>query len=387
MNILHLVTAYRRDRNDIITPWLVDMLKYQSKNHRVSVFTSNYRKTPLMQRDGRVDIHRFNYAPSTMQCMSHDMTINDFLRKHVNYYFILPLFFIMGMIKLLKLTRKKHIKIITIHWPFPMALMYLPVMKFINVKTVNVWYGAEMKVLGSRTGLLGNLFGFIARKAHYNVVISSHTGKLLENIAGNVDMSVIPYGVHIKPLKIFQKESYILCAGRLVERKGIKYLIEAMKFVKHDYKLIIAGDGPLRPMLQKQIDEMQLSRRVKMKGYVSDGELNRLYEHASVFVLPAIYDRKGDTEGLGMVLVEAICKGTPVVATGIGGIRDIVIDGKTGLFSKEKDSRDIAEKINLLIDNEALRDKLTENAYKHIEKYFSIQRISGKFDEVYEKIY
>ena len=386
MNILHLVTAYRRNRYDIITPWLVDMLNEQSKKHNVTVLTSGYKRTPQEQKDGQIEVSRFNYCPSNMQRMSHDMTINDFLKRHKHYYFILPIFFLMGMLKLIKLSISRQIDIITIHWPFPMALMYLPVKNLIHAKTVNVWYGAEMKILSDRTGLLSNIFRYIAKQADYNVVISSHTEKLLDDIAGAVKTEIIPYGVHIKPFRKFDKEQYILFAGRLVERKGVQYLIDAMQYVNSEYKLIIAGDGPLKENLQRHIAQQGLTDRVKMTGYVSDERLQELYEHASVFVLPAIYDRKGDTEGLGMVLVEAICKGTPVIATGIGGIRDIVIDKETGLFSKEKDSRDIAEKVSILIKNEELKNKIVKKAYEHVTMYFSIERISGKFNEIYKNI-
>lgn len=386
MNILHLVTAYRRNKNDIITPWLVDMLKQQGKRHNVSVLTSGYKRTPVRQKDNDIEVYRFNYAPSKARRISHDMTISDFLKRHMHYYFILPLFFVMGMIKLAKILHTKQIDILTIHWPFPMALMYLPIKNLFHIKTVNVWYGAEMKVLSGKTGLLKNIFSYIVKQADYNVVISSHTGQLLEHIAGSVETAVIPYGVHVKPLKQFDKQNYIFFAGRLVERKGVKYLINAMINVRDDYKLIIAGDGPLRNELNNQIAEKGLDKRVIMKGYISDNELEYLYEHASLFVLPAIFDAKGDTEGLGMVLVEAICKGTPVIATGIGGIKDIVRDNETGLFSKEKDSNDIAEKINMLIEDTELREKLIVNAYKYVEKYFSIEHIADKFEDIYEKI-
>ncbi len=386
-NILHLVTAFKRNSNDVITPWMVDLLAEQASGNNVFVLTSAYRRINKKQIFNNIKILRFSYAPSNLQKMSHDFTMNDFLKKNPLYFLLLPLFFICGTIKLVEIVNKYDIDIVNIHWPFPLSLMTVPIRYLKKIKIVNIWYGAEMKIIGKKTNKIKDIFRSIVKAADINIAISTHTANILKKIIGEVDTVIIPYGVIVPKKQEYKKKKYILFVGRLVERKGVEYLIKAMKTVKKEYILKIVGSGPIINKLREIVKFEQLSNRVEFLGKVNNEKLVELYQDASVFVLPAIYDSKGDTEGLGMVLVEAMCYNTPVIATGIGGITDIIIDKETGLFSKEKNCYDIAEKINLILSDNKLEERLTDNAYNYIVDRFSIKNINKKFQDVYEKIY
>ncbi|MDY6787022.1 MAG: glycosyltransferase family 4 protein [candidate division WOR-3 bacterium] len=385
MNILHVATAFKRDKADIITPWMVELLCEQSRRHNVYVLTSGYRRIPSRQHFRDIDIIRFNYSPSYLQKMTHDSTIAGFIRQHPLYIFLLPLFFITGAYRLYRTVRIEQIDIINVHWPFPLGLMTVPVYLLTDIPIVFTWYGAEFKVAGS-SKLIRLLIKGLSRIASRHIAISSSTADLLQNSTGTENITVIPYGIKIPPKKHYRKDKFILFAGRLVERKGVEYLIKAMEFIDSEYQLKIAGNGPLLAHLASISDEMDLSERVQFLGFVSDKELKDLYRRASVFVLPAVHDRRGDTEGLGMVLVEAMRYKTPVIATGIGGIVDIVHNNRTGLYSDERDPADIAEKIKMLIENKQLYDNLTENAYCFIEEKFSLGSVTQKYEKVYEEI-
>ncbi len=386
-NILHLVTAFKRNSNDVITPWMVDLLAKQALKNNVFVLTSGYKKISKKQTFKKIRIIRFNYAPSNLQKMSHDLTINDFLKRYPLYFFLLPLFFICGAMKLIETINKYEIDIVNIHWPFPLSLMTIPIRHLKRVRIVNIWYGAEMKIIGRGKDKMKGIFKNIAEAADKNIAISNHTSNILKRVIGEIDNVIIPYGVTIPKKQDYIKKKYILFVGRLVERKGIEYLIRAMKIVKNEYVLKIVGAGPIISKLKRIAQAEQLSSRVEFLGKVSDEKLIDLYKYASVFVLPAIFDSKGDTEGLGMVLVEAMCYNTPVIATGIGGITDIIIDKETGLFIEEKNCYDIAEKINLVLLDNKIRERLTNNAYNYIVNRFSIKSVNEKFQDVYEKIY
>jgi len=170
-----------------------------------------------------------------------------------------------------------------------------------------------------------------------------------------------------------------------VERKGVDYLIKALKYVKDDYKLYIIGDGYKRSELEELVKKENLSERVKFFGFVTDKDLIEYYKKSKIFVLPAIHDRRGDTEGLGMVLVEAILNGTVSIGTSVGGITDIIEDGKSGILVKEKDEKELTQKINLLIENDDLYKKLQYEGYRIIKEKFSIEKVNKKYLElIYE---
>jgi len=103
-------------------------------------------------------------------------------------------------------------------------------------------------------------------------------------------------------------------------------------------------------------------------------------------VLPSITDSQGNTEGLGVVLLEAMACKLPVIASNIGGIPDIVNDGETGLLVPEKDTIGMSQSIIKLIENEDLRENLTFKGYNMVKEYFSWEKIAKDYIDIYKKV-
>jgi glycosyltransferase involved in cell wall biosynthesis len=386
MNILHITTAFQRNKDDIITPWLVNLLKEQSKEDSVFVLTSGYCNISSKQRIGKIEIHRFNYAPKRQMKITHDMTIQDYIQKNPLSIMLLPVFFISGIIKCAQLVKKKNIDTIIVHWPFPLFFIALPAKNIFKKKIVSVFYGAELKLFKNKFKRIRFIFKYICKSSSSVVAISNATADEVKELSGLSKVTVIPYGVKIKEWRENKKENLILTVGRQVERKGTEYLIKAMNLIESSYKLVIVGNGPLLNDLKKIATSENLSDRVIFTGWISDEALVEYYKKAKIFVLPAIYDSRGDTEGLGMVLVEAMMHGAVCVATGIGGITDIIKDGETGLFSKEKNPKDIAEKINMLIINSQMYSDIKNSAYKRAVNVFSLDSVNSKYRETIKSV-
>lgn len=382
MKLLHLTTAFKRYKKDIITPWLVELLEEQSKTNDIFVLTSGYKNVSKKQKYKKIKIFRFNYAPKNLLKLTHDYTIMDYLKFNKKAFFLLPLFFLTGIIENLKISQTKKIDFIFVHWPFPLFFISYPTKLLFKKKIVSVFYGAELKLF--KKSFLGKKFllNLILKNSYKIVAISSYTKKQLEEIIGHekYKIEVIPYGVKIdEKVNFCEKENIVLFVGRLVERKGVDYLIKAMKFVKNDYKLYIIGDGYKKSELEDLVRKEKLFERVNFFGFVADKELIEYYKKSKIFVLPAIHDKNGDTEGLGMVLVEAIINGTVSIGTNVGGIVDIIEDGVTGLLVKEKDEKELSEKINYLLKNEKFYKELQENGFKIIREKFSIDKVNKKY--------
>ncbi|MEO0288298.1 MAG: glycosyltransferase family 4 protein [candidate division WOR-3 bacterium] len=382
MKLLHIATAFKRNREDIITPWLVDLLEEQSKTSEVLVLTSGYKNVSRKQKYKKIKIFRFNYAPKNLMKITHDYTIMDYLKFNRKAFLLLPLFFLAGIIENLKISKSEKVDFIFVHWPFPLFFISFPAKLFLKKKIISVFYGAELKLF--KKNFFGKKFilDLILRNSYKIVAISTYTKKQIEEIVGNgkYRIEVIPYGVQIDEKTNFsEKENIILFVGRLVERKGVDYLIKAMRFINADYKLYIVGDGYKKGELEKLVKKEKVSERVKFLGFVCDKDLIGYYRKSKIFVLPAIHDRNGDTEGLGMVLVEAIINGTVSIGTNVGGIVDIIEDRVTGLLVTEKDEKELAEKINYLIENEKVYRELQENGFRKIREKFSIDRVNKKY--------
>ncbi|MCL1970092.1 MAG: glycosyltransferase family 4 protein [Candidatus Bathyarchaeota archaeon] len=172
----------------------------------------------------------------------------------------------------------------------------------------------------------------------------------------------------------------VLFVGNLIPRKGLMYLIEAAQRVVKTYldtQFIIVGDGPLRvQLIDKLIDVNLLGNFTFMSG-LTDDELAAMYGCSDVFVLPSIQ------EGQGIVLLEALSSGKPVVAFDIGGVNEVVINGETGLLARNRNSEELAEALLRLLGNFELRQRLGLAGRRVIEDNFTWDICARKMLKVY----
>ncbi|OGG23879.1 hypothetical protein A3A79_01605 [Candidatus Gottesmanbacteria bacterium RIFCSPLOWO2_01_FULL_43_11b] len=172
----------------------------------------------------------------------------------------------------------------------------------------------------------------------------------------------------------------VLFTGRLTEHKGVDILIKAARLIHGE--VIILGDGPERNNLENLIKQYKLTN-VKILGYMSPKEqvnFKTFYNRADVYVAPSTWH-----EPLGLVILEAMAGRTPVIATRKGGVASIVKDGYNGFLVRARNAKEIAEKVNLLLENDALRQKMTERAYETVASKFTWDKIAEKFARIYHR--
>ncbi|MHA0906967.1 glycosyltransferase, partial [Enterobacter hormaechei] len=164
-------------------------------------------------------------------------------------------------------------------------------------------------------------------------------------------------------------QGIILHVARLVEKKGTAVLINAVKQVKllnPDVKLVIIGEGPLLDGLKAQVTSLGLDQTVTFTGALPHVDVMAWMRKASMLVLPSITAKTGDAEGLGMVLLEAAVTGVPVIGTQHGGIPEAIIDEQTGFLVKERDDKQLADRISYLSNNENIRFIMGTNAREFV---------------------
>jgi glycosyltransferase involved in cell wall biosynthesis len=154
-----------------------------------------------------------------------------------------------------------------------------------------------------------------------------------------------------------------------------------------DAHLTIAGGGPLRDSLVELSKSLGVQEKVALPGKVPQETLEKYFEECAVFVLPSIVDSKGDTEGLGVVLIEAMTYFKPVIGTDIGGIVDIIIHNETGILVPQRDPGAIEKAVNRILSEPALVKKLTEKGYEHVQKNFSWPSVIDRFKHVYDSLF
>lgn len=181
-------------------------------------------------------------------------------------------------------------------------------------------------------------------------------------------------------------ELHILCVGRLVEKKGIIYLLKAILELKQrgfQVRCNIVGDGPLSGILNDFITDHHLENEINLAGALSADLVVPFYEKADLFVLPCIEMNNGDKDGLPNVLLEALATGIPVITTPVSAIPELIEHHLTGLLVPEHDYLSIAEAIIRLRADQELYNRLIANGRKKVEA-FDIKVSTGELFDVFQ---
>jgi glycosyltransferase involved in cell wall biosynthesis len=187
-------------------------------------------------------------------------------------------------------------------------------------------------------------------------------------------------------LPIAQRDRKILFLGRLVEKKGCIYLLEAFERLRHqlpDAELIIAGDGPERPALTERAADMP---GVRFLGAFSREQAQALLAEARVFCLPSVTAESGDAEGLGLVILEAQASGVPVVTSARGGATEGIRDGETGYAFAERDVATLAERLTQLLTDDALSTRFSAAGPGFVAERHDLHRRTAELETVYDRI-
>jgi colanic acid/amylovoran biosynthesis glycosyltransferase len=181
----------------------------------------------------------------------------------------------------------------------------------------------------------------------------------------------------------------IISVGRLHKKKGFRYLVKAFKKVHDRYpstKLVIVGDGDEKRSIKRLIRKLRLKKHVKLKGLVAHHRLARMLRKADIFCLPSVTTKDGNQEGIPNAIKEAMAMGLPIVSTRHGGIPELVGDGREGLLVPEKKSNRLAKKINYLIENPSLRQKMGKRGRKKVRRRFNSAKQVKKLESIYRSL-
>ena len=279
--------------------------------------------------------------------------------------------------------------IIHIHSPNPLAEV---LSLFTEKKTIIHWHSDIVKQKVTYQ-FYKPIQQKILQKAKKIIATSPQYLNTSDQLKDYKDKAVnIPLGLNTKRLEIedenieeFKKiknkidnKKIVLAVGRLVEYKGFEYLVEASRFLKDDIVVLIAGGGPLYDHLQNKINNLNLSNKVLLLGRINN--VSVFIKNSDLFCLPSI----SRNESFGLVLVEALYFGKPLVTTNVdgSGMNYVNIHNKTGLVVPSKDPKALAEAINMILSDENLYSRFSKNAKERF-KEFEIDSIADRIINIY----
>ena len=199
---------------------------------------------------------------------------------------------------------------------------------------------------------------------------------------------------------IDQNKPYVLFVGRITRQKGIIHLVNAIKYIDSETQIVLCAGAPDTPEIAKEmedsVNEVRKTREnvIWIDEMLPKEEVIQLYSHADVFCCPSIY------EPFGIINIEAMACKTAVVASAVGGIKEVVIDGETGILvpveqqnvapfepvNPEKFAKDLADGVNKIISNPELKQSMAEKGRKRVEEHFDWIAIAKQVEELYKSL-
>lgn len=230
------------------------------------------------------------------------------------------------------------------------------------------------------------------------IVCSQH---MLQEVQGLFQLpadkiTIIPNGVYSQKFRVgtvdptlrqhyaAPHEKIIFFVGRLVIEKGVQVLLEAMPRIlagKPEAKLVVAGRGPMEGQLKSRARELGISHKVCFAGYIDDSTRNQLYHFASVAVFPSLY------EPFGIVALEGMAAGTPVVVSDTGGLAEIVTHGVDGMRAFPGNAASLADNILAILHSEELAEKLRLNGQRLVAEVYDWKTIARRTVAIYQEVY
>lgn len=447
--VLVIGSVYPRFHEDAEVPWLrASVAHLRAAGVDVQVLAPTYKGLKSHEIDG-VKVNRFRYAPKDWEMLTHEEGAPSKMASKPWLQLLAIPYIINGFFQCIKLCRKWKPDVIHAHWPFPHAFIALGAAKLFRIPLVLNFHGAELLLIRKKKWVKPFLKFAISQaqavfanssftaskiKALRNVEVEwSPYGTTLGSCASNDELQSTNYkkisernnidcttchpernaagcttchpernatGMESKDLASqmhpVNGKFKILFVGRHIERKGICYLIEAAKYLPADqFEIRIVGVGDLTEELKQQAAQLSSGNKASdsaepcdiiFTGKLSPEALEAEYRNANVFTLPAIVDSKGDTEGLGVVLIEAMELNLPIVASNVGGIPDVVVDNVSGLLVPEKNPEALADAFKRLAADPALVANLLAGSRKRIQDCFTWDGIIERQIAVYNKV-
>lgn len=395
LRVLVLTSTYPRWPGDREPGFVHELCRRLTVDFDVTVLgphAAGARKEEIM--DG-VRVQRYRYAPVYWETLVNDGGIVTNLRRQPWKWLLVPGFLFMQMLATWRLIRRYRPDVIHAHWLLPQGLLVAVLHRIVRRTPpfLVTSHGADLFAL--RGQLFTALKRFVAHQAAAITVVSEAMRTELVNIGADVSkIEIRPMGVDLSrrftpDASILRSDDEMLYVGRLVEKKGLRYLIEAMPAILASHPkayLTVAGFGPEERALRAQVQQLGLDAKVKFIGAVEQANLPVLYRRAAVFVAPFVQAVSGDREGLGLVCIEAAGCGCPVILSDLATSRDMFSDSRNVIFVPPADSSALARAVhNLLSASNTYREVAIADRQQMMDR-FDLHAVSQRYTQILRRL-
>ena len=393
--LLVLTSTFPRWQGDNEPPFVFELCQRLGEQFDILVLAPHAEGAKRFERMGNIEIMRFCYFLPRWENLAYQGGILANLKRNRWCYLLLPFYFISQLAALLRILRHQRIDLIHAHWLIPQGLTVAIAGVFTKNMPAMICTSHGGDLLGLNGLLLSSIKRWVIRCSSLLTVVSQTMAERALSLGARPEkLKTVSMGVETSSLftpdtGTPRVDNEVLFVGRLVEKKGCTYLLDAMPEIlrRHaDTRLRIVGSGPEEEVLKRQADRLGVAHAVTFHGAVNNAEIPNLYRRATVFVAPSIVTAQGDQEGLGLVLVEALACGCPSVASDLPAIRDVIIHEDTGWLVPQKSPEAIANAVVKLLSEPSLRRQLAVNGRAHAIRNFDWGIVSSRYGRLLDEL-
>lgn len=399
--VLLVTSNYPRWEGDSTTPFVSHLAQdLAAKGWEVDVLAPHAPGAARRETLDNLKVRRFRYLlPESQQTVCYEGGALINLRQNKMNWIKLPFLALSELLITLRMLASRRYAVVNAHWILPQGFVAAIAGLLTRTPLVITVHGGD--VFDLKGGVLSRFKAWSLRRAAAVTTNSSATRSATEALTPAAVIRTIPMGVSVAehpdtgaigslqaqyrtgsgPLLVF--------AGRLVVEKGVDDILKSLALVLSDLpntRLLILGTGQDQEKLEALATELGLNDVVTFVGWVDPAEVSTYMAAADIFVGPSKQSASGWREGLGLVFLEAMAAGTPVIATRSGGIPDIVVDEKTGLLVAENAPDEIAAAIGRIHADAALAARVVANGRALVTGTYtrqaSAEAFAGLFDEL-----
>lgn len=388
-----LTSTYPRWAGDSEPAFVHELCKRLSPNYDLVVLAPHAPGARVREQLDGIPVYRYRYLPQAWETLAYAGGIPAKLSRNPLRLLQVPFFCLAQFLAAWRLIRTNGIDLLHAHWLLPQGLTAV-LLKSLRPRLAVVCtvHGADLYTLNSRP--LRWLKSWVLRRVDVLCLVSRAMLPAAMALGAREEATrIAPMGVGVSfpfsaPPDGVRSHGSVLYVGRLVEKKGVRHLLDALAMVrerKPTARLTIVGDGPERGVLERQVRQLGLADRVEFTGAKPQGDLCSYYQSAAVTVFPSVIASGGDQEGFGLVVVEAQACACPVIASDLPVLREIIEDGDTGILVRPGDSSALARAILRVLDDRELAQRLGARGRQAAVERFDWDRVSAGYDRIFQQ--
>ncbi len=390
--VLIITSTLPRWAADSEPRFILDLCEAISTHYRVVILAPHCRGAAILERWGEIEVRRFRYFPAWGEVLAYDGGMLPKLRQRLWLWGLVPFFMIALVAAIILALRREPVALVHAHWLIPQGLC---------VRIARLLAGRHAPVICTAHG--ADVFGLRGRVAcalqrwvalgcvQVGAVSEALRDELIQRGVPAGKIRLMPMGVSVPdvpPDSAHREPQLIAFAGRLVEKKGVDVLLDAfhrLASILPEARLCVAGGGPELTRYQRRATSLRLEQRIQFMGPVPQEQIRDLFTRASVAVLPFVTARGGDSEGLPLVMLEAMAAACPAIVSDLPAVRGVIRSGENGLLFPERDERALAETIVDLLRNRDLALRIAMAGYRDVKARFGWAAVAMNHKAIYSK--